>query len=134
MYAALAHVTNFKVTDNKDDKDVPYCEATDFLLKGEGEYAVDSPRKLLAELRAQGYLSEYSKGKVAVRDHGDHVIVIDKNKGHPLFILFHRDTAPTNTLPVHCDSFAKIINTELRNIATQLDIDLDDEEFLNTHL
>lgn len=134
MYAALAHITQFNVTDYKDGKNVPYCKATDFMLKGEGEYSVDSPRKLLAELREQGYLSEYSKGKVAVRDHGDHVIIIDKNKGHPLFILFHRDTSPTNTLPLHDKSLAMIINEELRNVAAQLHIDMDDEQYLNEQL
>lgn len=119
MYAAIARVTQFDITDNKDDKGVTVCEPMDFELLGEGEYAVDSPRKLLAELRDNEFLSEYSKGKVAVRDHGDHVVIIDKNKGHPLFVLFHRDNAPD--LPIYHKSFAKMVNESLTETLYKLE-------------
>ena len=126
MYCAVALVKHFEpIQDARDENGVQMYEIDDMLLKGEGEYSADSPRKLLKELRDTEMLSEYSKGKVAVRDEGDYVTIIDKNKGHPLFVLLQM---PQNRddLPTYHKSFQRLVNDSLLQTARELEIDVSD--------
>lgn len=45
------------------------------------------PRALLAYLRSEGFLSEHSKGRVAIDDDQYNVVIVDKNTRKPLFAL-----------------------------------------------
>ena len=125
MYAAIAIVKSATQLSYPDDKGVPRYEVQDMLLKGEGEFSVDHPRKLFQELRDQNYLSEYSKGKMAIRDFGDYVTIIEKNSGKPAYILLN---TPQNRddLPVYHKSFAKLVNESLLQTAKENDIDVSD--------
>lgn len=125
MYVAIAAVTGAEATGQFDEKGVPNYQVTDMLLKGEDEFTVDKPRVLFKELRDRDLLSEYSKGKVAVRDFGDYVTIIEKNSGRPAFILLNTP-APGNrdNLPVYHKSFAKMVNESLLETARELDIDV----------
>lgn len=134
MYVAVALVKAAEATGEQDEKGINHYEVTDMMLKGEGEFSVDSPRKLLQELREKDYLSEHSKGKVAVRDFGDHVTIIEKNSGKPAFILLNAP-APGNrdNLPMYHKSWEKMVNECLLQTAKELDIDVSDivEEHLD---
>ena len=45
------------------------------------------PRKLLAFMREQGYLSPTSVGRVAIEDDQYNVVIVDKGTREPLFAL-----------------------------------------------
>jgi hypothetical protein len=49
------------------------------------EFADPTPRKVLQWLRENEYLTETSKGKVLVEDHGDVIEIIKKNTGEPIY-------------------------------------------------
>lgn len=55
------------------------------------ESVLASSRKLLAALREEGFLSEWSKGRVRVFDEGDLIEIQDKNTDEPIFALFLRE-------------------------------------------
>lgn len=48
---------------------------------------LDSPRAVFQYLRERGYLSDYSKGRVALDDDGYNVVVIDRNTREPIFAI-----------------------------------------------
>lgn len=45
------------------------------------------PRQLLAWARAEGYLTDASRGRVAVRDDGYNLVIIARGTGEPLFAI-----------------------------------------------
>jgi len=48
---------------------------------------LDSNRKVLSWLREEGYLSEYSKGRVAIEDDQYNLVIVDKNTKEPLYAI-----------------------------------------------
>lgn len=131
MHCTIARVKNFE-RDRDDDDEYAYDEngnprynANDFTLAGVGEFDADSPRKVFAQLRELDLLSDYSKGKVSMVDYGDHIVIQDKDKFHPLYVLFHKYESPAEELPKHSMSLERIINQELLNIAKMADIDVE---------
>lgn len=47
----------------------------------------DNTRKLLKKLRDEGFLSDYSKGKVVVSDDQFNLVISDRYNGKPLFAI-----------------------------------------------
>lgn len=60
-------------------------ERTDFETLTAG--GAKSNRRVIRFFREHGYLSEGSKGKVAIEDDGYNVVVIDKGTREPLFAI-----------------------------------------------
>ena len=54
---------------------------------GEIDAIPDTNRKILSALREAGYLSDYSKGRVAVEDDGYNLVIMDKGTREPLFAI-----------------------------------------------
>ena len=55
---------------------------------GEYSHPIDtSTRTILKTLREEGYLSEYSKGRVTIEDDQYNLVVIDKNTREPLIAI-----------------------------------------------
>ena len=48
---------------------------------------LDSPRKVLRYMRSEGYLSEYSKGRVYLDDDQYNVVICDRGTHEPLFAI-----------------------------------------------
>lgn len=46
-----------------------------------------SNRKVLAWMRAEGYLSDWSKGRVAIEDDQYNLVIVDKNTYEPIFAI-----------------------------------------------
>lgn len=125
MYAAVALVKSATKTAQLDEKGIPVYEINDMMLKGEDEFSVDHPRKLLQEMRERDLLSEYSKGKVAVRDFGDYVTIIEKNSGKPAFVIINVPQEHLrDDMPLYDKSFALMVNESLLQTARELDIDV----------
>jgi hypothetical protein len=104
----------------------PVFVPTDFVMGPRGEYDVDSPRKLFAQLREDGMLSEYSKGKVAMTHHDGFTYVIDKNKYHPLFVIM--PAIPTEEMASYDRSICSLIHESLMDSARLLNVDVSEFE------
>lgn len=48
---------------------------------------LDTTRKVLSYMREWGYLSDWSKGRVAVQGDQYNVVIVDKNTHEPLFAI-----------------------------------------------
>ena len=48
---------------------------------------LDNTRHVLKQMREQGYLSEYSKGRVLVDDDQYNLVICDRNTRKPLFAI-----------------------------------------------
>lgn len=57
-----------------------------FDLEASGKL-LDSPRKLFAWMRANGYLSDASKGNVVLEDDQFNVVICDRRNGQPVFAI-----------------------------------------------
>lgn len=48
---------------------------------------LDTTRKVLSYMREGGYLTDWSKGRVAVQDDQYNVVIVDKNTHEPLYAI-----------------------------------------------
>lgn len=46
-----------------------------------------TPRRLLAWMRSEGYITTQSAGRVAVQDDGYNLVIIDRRNGCPLYAI-----------------------------------------------
>lgn len=46
-----------------------------------------TPRRLLAWMRSEGYITAQSAGRVAVQDDGHNLVIIDRRNGCPLYAI-----------------------------------------------
>lgn len=54
---------------------------------GDVESLPDSSRALLKLLREEGYLSNLSKGRVAIEDDGNNTVIVEKGTRRPLLAI-----------------------------------------------
>ena len=60
---------------------------------GDYHYSLDTGnRQILKMLRYDGYLSDYSKGRVSIEDDQYNIVIMDKNTRKPLFAIEYGDT------------------------------------------
>ena len=66
-----------------------YWEGNNWRIVGTAPLALcdAKPRAILQWLRESGYLSEYSRGRLAIEDDGYNVVILNRGTREPIFAL-----------------------------------------------